>query len=154
MISKESLNVFLVNIYKKCDTPQEKRLLECISYDLNALIDEAQLQKKHFEKEIRNLKYVRARPKIEALETEIKNLEEKNFKLEVKIKDKDAECKAYQRRIKRLNKIFGSDLYKKELLKQLNHATARINQYKSDLSDIEKQLDNIERYINGGKIYD
>lgn len=149
MITKESLNIFLKSIYKKCDTAEEKRLLECMSYDLNQMIDEATLQKKHFENEIKNLKYVKARPKIEELQNEINKQIKEKHKVMEELAQVKSECKAYKRRVIKLQRFLRNDLYKQEILKQIEKATNRIYQYNYKLDDVEEELKKLRESIEG-----
>ena len=147
MITKQQIDTLLSIV--KPETPQDKRLLACIQYELYKCVDDYELSQKHFENEIKKYKYVRALPKIEQLEKDIKCLEETHLNLLKKFKDKEAECKAYKRRVIKLQRFLRNDLYKQEILKQIEKATNRIYQYNYKLDDVEEELKKLRESIEG-----
>ena len=140
MISKESLNVFLVNIYKKCDTPQEKRLLECISYELNALIDEAQLQKAHYEKEIQRFKYIKTQPLLNALQHDKEDLIKKNAELQTEYMKTKKERDKYRNRWGQVKNLIKNENWLQDILKQADYILTHIDMRLDDVLDAREEL--------------
>lgn len=147
MITKQQIDTLLSIV--KPETPQDKQLLACIQYELYKCVDDYELSEKHFKNEIKKYKYVRALPKIQELEKNIKSLEKGYTDLLKEFKDKEAECKAYKRRVIKLQRFLRNDLYKQEMLKQIEKATNRIYQYNYKLDDVEEELKKLRESIEG-----
>ena len=143
MLSKEQVDVMLSIV--KPDTPQDKQLLECIRYDLYAMIQDYELHEKHFQAEIKKFKYVRARPKIEELENTINEIKKEKLDLiEENTKLKDT-IKGLKRHCKKIDRYMQNQQWYKLVIKKLNDTQRLLYNYK----EIDRNLDEIEVMLKG-----
>ena len=147
MITKQQIDTLLSIV--KPETPQDKQLLACIQYELYKCVDDYELSQKHFENEIKKYKYVRVKPKIEELENEVNKQIKEKHKIMEELAQVKSECKAYKRRVIKLQRFYWNDLYKKEILYQIEKATNRIYQYKYNLDDVKEELEKLRESIEG-----
>ena len=143
MLSKEQVDLFLS--MAKPETEQDKHLVECIRYDLYAMIHDYQLHEKHFQNEIKNFKYKRAMPEIEGLKKEIDNLKLERIKLIEENANQKCTIKSLTNHCKKLNKFMQNQQWYKLVVKKLNDTQRLLSNYR----DIERNLDEIEIMLRG-----
>lgn len=143
MLSKEQVDIMLS--MAKPETEQDKHLVECIRYDLYAMIQDYELHEKHFQSEIKKFKYKRAKPQLDEMQNTINELKKQNIDLmEENGKLKDA-IKSVNRHCKKLNKFMQNQQWYKLVIKKLNDTQRLLSNYR----EIDRNLDEIEIILKG-----
>lgn len=143
MLSKEQIDIMLSMV--KPETEQDKHLVECIRYDLYAMIQDYKLHEKHFENEVKKFKYKRAMPEIEELKKEIDNLKQERIKLIEENANQKNTIKSLTNHCKKLNKFMQNQQWHKLVVKKLNDTQRLLSNYR----DIERNIDEIEIMLRG-----